>query len=384
MTFPLDSSGLTFPIAILIVPFIAVLLRYFTLHGAEVQCAHSWMSFLGTNHVLCFAVLLTWCTLWETRLTDNRPWIIFWLAPIASSLLIRLTSRVLNKRMFSRKWTAGDILKQAWWATAHPTGTLLMMAIGFDGAFQRKTLSLVWFLAAGVVATVGTVLLRFAQGVRPRRVKSGTLYIRAMRMAKRVGVQIKRVYVVPSGKGNLANAFGSSASIALTDNFGEYLDGAELDDTIGHELAHAKNRHARKRFTAMVVLFCILITASFILAPQSPRYRSTLLFFNLLVPIFAYYAISRRFEYEADRDAVRFTGNAEAGICALAAVYAKAGAPIERSRFLELFATHPNILNRVFAISHLGNIPRNHVLEILADRGLLVEGPERHASAAKV
>ena len=95
---------------------------------------------------------------------------------------------------------------------------------------------------------VGTIRLRIAQGMKLRSVKSGTLYGRAMHLARNAGAKLKRVYVVPPGRGDLTNAFGSSESIAMTDNFGEYLHGPQLDFVIGHELAHAKNKHTRKKF----------------------------------------------------------------------------------------------------------------------------------------
>jgi Zn-dependent protease with chaperone function len=101
-------------------------------------------------------------------------------------------------------------------------------------------------LGAGVAAIVGPMRLQAAQGIRLRRVKSGTLYNRAFRLARKVGVDLERVYVVPPGRGHLTNAFGLWRGIALTDNFGEYLSGPQIDFVIGHELAHVKGRHTQE------------------------------------------------------------------------------------------------------------------------------------------
>lgn len=365
-----EFSRLVVPIGILVMPFAAVLLRYVTLHGTDEVQTRQWIRFLGVNHAFCLATLVVWCTFWSTHLADGIPWPFFWITPLANSFFVHLTSRAINRAVLARRWSIADLLKQVLWASAHPTSTLLMIAIGFYGMFERRIFSIVWFPLAGAVALVATAMLRYVQGFRRRRVKSGTVYVTTMRMAKRVGVRIERVYVVPAGKGKLTNAFGSALSIAITDNFGEYLNGPDLDYVIGHELAHAKNRHTRNEFILVVALFSILSVFSFIVAPLVPRYQPGLVLFDLLAAILTYYAISRRFEYEADLDALRFTGDPEAGIRALAALYEKTGAAVERSTFSELFATHPNLLNRVSAIARFGNIPSSRVSQIFAESGI--------------
>jgi len=52
-------------------------------------------------------------------------------------------------------------------------------------------------------------------------------------MAKDMKTPLKRVYVVPAGRGHLTNAYGLSESIAVTDNYGKFLDRAELDLSSG-------------------------------------------------------------------------------------------------------------------------------------------------------
>jgi Zn-dependent protease with chaperone function len=247
----------------------------------------------------------------------------------------------------------------------------LLIACGFFGLFERRLFAVLWLVAAGIVALAGTILLRSAQGIKLRRVKSGTLNNRAMFLAKKVGVKLKRVYVVPSGRGGLTNAFGSSQSVAMTDNFGEYLHGPQLDFVIGHELGHAKNKHTRKKFIGLGVLFSVLALFSALFAPLVPRLQPLLLPIVLLVPLLAFYAVSRRFEYQCDREAVLLTGNPEAGVRALAALYVKASMPIQRSGFVELFMTHPKLLNRISAIARAGDIPETRLSEILFDSGIL-------------
>jgi hypothetical protein len=53
--------------------------------------------------------------------------------------------------------------------------------------------------------------------------KSGELRNRALLLAKEMGITLQRVFIIPSRKGHLTNAFGMSSAIGLTDNLGKYL-----------------------------------------------------------------------------------------------------------------------------------------------------------------
>ena len=174
-----------------------------------------------------------------------------------------------------------------------------------------------WLVGVGIAAVVGPSQLRAAQGIKLRRVKSGTLYNHAFRLAKKVGVRLDRVYVVPPGRGHLTNAFGLWRGIALTDNFGEYLSGPQLDFVIGHELAHVKGRHTRKKLSLFLLLVVILLPLSFGLSHVLPASRSFLMLIVLLVPLLAFYRLSRYFEYSCDREAIGFTDDPESGLHAL-------------------------------------------------------------------
>jgi Zn-dependent protease with chaperone function len=219
-------------------------------------------------------------------------------------------------------------------------------------------------------AVVGSACLRLALGFKKRKVKSGTLYVRTLHLAKKMGVSIRWIYVVPSGRGNLTNAFASWSGISLTDNYGEFLHGPQLDCVIAHELAHTKNRHIQKELLLLALLFSLLIVFSFTFAPLLSQHSPLAVCVLLLVPLLSYYAVSRRFEYEADRDSLRLLDNPEAEIRSLAALYRKTSTPIERSNFLELFMTHPNFVDRISAIAKLGSVSSSRVSQILCEAGI--------------
>ena len=82
------------------------------------------------------------------------------------------------------------------------------------------------------------MFLRRAEGLKFNTLKSGELRNRALNIARRMGVALSRVYVVPAGRGHLTNAYGMSHAIGLTDNLGKYLTKAETEFVIAHEVAH--------------------------------------------------------------------------------------------------------------------------------------------------
>jgi Zn-dependent protease with chaperone function len=165
------------------------------------------------------------------------------------------------------------------------------------------------------------------------------------------------VYVVPAGRGHLTNAYGLSESIAVTDNYGKFLDRAELDFVIGHELGHVKGKHGRKKLLIMTTVFAALAAICFFFPPALIRFRPLLDFLLLLIPMLTFYFFSRRFEYAADKSSVEFTHDAKAAIRALDNLYDFTQAPTRCNRIIEVFLTHPSFEHRAAAIGGIGRSP---------------------------
>jgi Zn-dependent protease with chaperone function len=176
--------------------------------------------------------------------------------------------------------------------------------------------------------------------------------------------------VVPPGRGHLTNAFGLWRGIALTDNFGEYLSGPQLDFVIGHELAHVKGRHARKEFSLVLLLVVVLVGLSFGLSYAAAAFRPIVMLIVLLVPLLSVYSLSRYFEYSCDREAVDFTHDPESGLHALVNLYRMTGSPVKCSRVVELFMSHPSLINRLDGIARAGKIPVGRASAVLIEEGL--------------
>ena len=240
----------------------------------------------------------------------------------------------------------GDVLRLVLWRTVSPTVALLWLPSGFDAIYDRRVVGVLWLVAAAIAAIVGTVRLRSAEGIKLQRVKSGELYKRAFVMAKNMQTHLKRVYVVPAGRGHLTNAYGLSESIAVTDNYGKFLTSAQLDFVIGHELGHVKKKHGRKKLLIVTVVYAILAVTCFLLPLTLTPFRPLLDICIIFAPTLAFYFLSRRFEYAADRASMEFTQDPKAAIHALANLYRFTQTPTYCDRVTELFMTHPAFVRR--------------------------------------
>jgi Zn-dependent protease with chaperone function len=292
----------------------------------------------------------------------------FLILPLSMSVLIaRLITYRSSAYVFGRQWTARDILRLASWRTGSSTLALLFVATALEDIYSKKLIGFAWMFGAGVAALIGKVQLNAAEGLTPRPVKSGELYKRSLVMSKRMGVALRRVCVVPFGRGKLTNAYGGWAQIAVTDDYGHWLHGSQLDFVIGHELSHAKHKDAVKTLVAVAGMFFAVGAATFVLPPHMPvSWKIAFNFGVILLPLISFYALSRHHEYVADRSAVETTGEPEFAIRALVSLYHHSEVPAEQSRLVELFSTHPALWRRVAAIARVGRVPPEYISDIRA------------------
>jgi Zn-dependent protease with chaperone function len=291
--------------------------------------------------------------------------ILFWTVPIAAIAAVQLICYSLDRTFLGRRWTAIDVLRLACWRTISPTVPLLFVATGFDAIYDRKLSGILWLVAAAILAMVGTSRLRSAEGIKLQRVKSGELYKRAFVMAKDMQTPLKRVYVVPAGRGHLTNAYGLSQSIAVTDNYGKFLNRAQLDFVIGHELGHVKAQHGRKNLLIVMIFFASIALVCFFLPHLLTPYRPFLDILVVFLPILSFYFFSRRFEYAADEAGVEWTKDPETAIRALANLYRTTQTPTHCDRLTELFMTHPSLTRRVRMIGKTGRMPAERISEVI-------------------
>lgn len=148
----------------------------------------------------------------------------FWIPPLIGLGIFLSLAYSTDATMMNLKWTLIDLLRLTWWRLISFVVPLLLIAEGFEDVLRGDLWGCAWIGSAGFIAIIGTAFLRRAEGMKLHEVKASENRNRALAMARKLGIDLRRVYVVPAGRGHLTNAFGGGASIGLTDNLGKYLN----------------------------------------------------------------------------------------------------------------------------------------------------------------
>ena len=361
--------------AVLLLPTAATLwFRWAALRADEAKQRVIWAGFRRFGRFILTAIVAIWWMLWGVTgkpLSSVESWR-FWLPPAASLGLFLLLCSEVDKSVLRLKWTSADSVRQTWWRLVSFVIPLLMLAAGFELILDREMRGIAWLLAAGVVSKIGTGFLRHAEGLKFNTLKSGGYRNRALRVARGMEVTLRKVFVVPAGKGHLTNAYGMSNAIALTDSLGQHLNDREMDFVVAHEVAHVKLKHGRKHLLLVVTIFAITALSLFLISLQTRNLHPLFQLLAIFGPLITLYYVSRRFEYSADREAIGFTDAPEIGVQALAKLNQSRELPAASDAFNELFMTHPTFAHRVGAIVNHGQIPADRLPLVLQDAGITV------------
>jgi len=336
------------------------------LHTKESERTAHWTMYIRRMRVLNLLAVPAWwslsgafseCVAKRNSTLDLPEWV-FLVAPLCLGIAVaRFVTCAFDGEIVGRRWTVTDLFRLSFWSTVSTTLPLLTLAGGIDAVYERNMVGVLWVGCAGILALIGKMRLRTAEGLNPRVVKSGELFRRSFAMAKRTGVRLRRVFVVPVGRGRLLNAWGGGGSITMTDVCIHWLHGAQLDFVIGHELAHIQQKHGWRNLRIAGAVYAG-IAALTLAVPHLPFiWRVFFKFGVILIPLLVFYSVSRRFEFAADRTALEFTGEGEIAIRALATLYFRSGVPANCNNFDEMFMTHPSLWRRIDAIARVGQVP---------------------------
>jgi Zn-dependent protease with chaperone function len=355
--------------ALLLLPIAATLcFRWAALRADNAKQRVIWAGFRSFGRFVLTAIVSVWWVLWGASVESWR----FWLPPVVGLGLFLFLCSEVDKTILRLKWTTADSVRQAWWRLVSFVIPLLMVAAGFDLILDRKIRGIAWLLAAGVVSKIGTGFLRRAEGLKFNTLKSGEYRNRALRVARGMDVTLRKVFVVPAGKGHLTNAYGMSNAIALTDSLGQHLNDKQMDFVVAHEVAHVKLKHGRKHLLVVVTIFTITGLSLFLLSLRTTNLHPLFQLLAIFGPLIALYYCSRRFEYSADREAIKFTDAPEVGVQALAKLHQSRELPAASDAFTELFMTHPTFAHRVGAIVNYGQIPADRLPLVLEEVGMTI------------
>jgi Zn-dependent protease with chaperone function len=254
---------------VLVVTFRCVALR------APANGRKIWFSYRQNSRLVFFAAIGSWWALWDWSqpfLLSDRTYslwpafsdpaireMVFCLPPLIIFSIGQTIAYFTDKSVSDLHWSRTAILRQAFWSLLRNVVPLLLISAAFEAIFDGELLGIIWLACAFVVFIVGRVFHDKALGMNMRLLKSGEMRNRAMAVAEKMNVDLRRVYVVPQGKGHLLNAFAGFSTISLTDTLSQRLNRVEVDCTIAHELGHLKLGHGPK---ILLVLFLAFVFPS--------------------------------------------------------------------------------------------------------------------------
>jgi Zn-dependent protease with chaperone function len=289
-----------------------------------------------------------------------------WLPPAILWLLCYRISQPVQQKLRGLAWTKRELTIQAFYSVLAGLFPLAMFLTGLSLITSGTiTSAFYWWIAALLLRVIAMQALLKHTGMQPQALSIGDLRDRAFSLADRLGVKLQQVYLIPSGKGQMANAFARTGNtIAFTDYLLKRMSRREVDFVLAHELTHLRLKHPIKlsqvHLISWMVAVTFLITFSELFRNDiAARYVVVFMILSI-VPFFW----SRRFEYSADAGAVALTGDPGAAISALFKLSELNMMPTQWSHWREKWLTHPSTLRRANAIAGQAGIPLQQVPEI--------------------
>ncbi len=297
-----------------------------------------------------------------------------WIPPGMVWLLCYRISHPVQQKLRGLRWTKRELTLQALYSVLAGLFPFAMFLTGLrvigTGGFRS---AIYWWVAAFLLRVVAAQALLKITGMQPQALSSGDLRDRAFAVAERLGVKLQQVYLIPSGKGQMANAFARTGNtISFTDFLLQRMSQREVDYVMAHELTHLKLKHPAKLGYAymgglFLAIFVVNMPVAFLHGAAAAHYasmftgfvhESTLARYALMftiISVFPYFW-SRRFEYAADAGAVAATGDPRAAISALFKLSELNMTPIHWSKWREKWLTHPSSMRRARAIAKKAGI----------------------------
>ena len=293
----------------------------------------------------------------------NAIWLI---VPALAAILTGGVSQPVARVVGGQEWTLRETLVQQ---TLVFGIIVIPTACVFTGVqhmfYPDYRQAALWIVAAVVTVVLLMSRVKESTGFTPEPLTTGELRDRAFELAAQAGVKLRQLYILPTGKARMANAFAmGSGGIAISESLVEKLNRREIDSVIGHELSHLKGRHGWWNLLFVPVVLAVPTAVTMKLWPGA-------------IPVWAYGAlllvavvlllsqVSRRLEHTADAAAVKLTADPEAFITAQKKITALNLLPMEWSKRLEMVLSHPSSRRRIEAAARKAGIPAERVEEIL-------------------
>ena len=291
---------------------------------------------------------------------------VWFAAPVVATILCAAASQPATRQVGGKRWSRWELTRQTAWlllALALPT-ICMFTSINALAAHNYRNSALLIFAGFLFLLLLGA-RARKHQEMTPQALTTGELRDRIFELAGQAGIRLRQLYVLPSGKGRLANAFAvGSRRVMISELVLEKLNKREVDSVLGHELAHLKGRHAWLLLLAPTVLLALAAAPVVLFMDWVPGWAYGALLAISVVVVLG--LVSRRLERSADAGGVGITEDPEAFITGMAKITALNQLPMDWSKGTEFLLTHPSCRRRIEAAAKRAGIARERVEQILS------------------
>ena len=422
------SRGIAIAIAFILFPVAVTLwVRRTALVLGKHDPTAAWFSYFRTINWCIKGSMLLWITSGLGARQSLQEWFSFALSPGWATTLLDIAVMIgpafviyfaclslsypLHLHLRGTTWTRREFLLHQLINAGAQAFPVMFFVAAIESIAKNPNAAASFFL----LALFSWIVLRSVQmrvsNSYPHALTTGELRDRVFALADKARVKVTQIFVLPTGKGQIANAYATGNRVVMfTDYLLQHLSKREVEAVAAHEIAHLELGHVKKRALALYAALvfpgllgmCLEIffdrsrISSMPVGVTAPLYPAATWFWHwsqrdfilILTALMLFYLLSRRFEFAADERAVALNGDAEAQITGLLKLSRLNLMPIQWGKATGSWLTHPSMVRRAERIAasaampaeRLQDILERHRIEMKSGSGSAVPLPEDHYS----
>lgn len=399
------SRGIAIAIAFILFPVVLTLwMRRTALLLGKHDPTAAWFSYFRTINWCIKGSMLLWITSGLGARQSLQEWFSFALSPGWATTLLDIAvmmgpafviyfvclslSYPLHLHLRGTTWTRREFLLQQLINAGAQAFPVMFFVAAIESIAKNPNAAASFFL----LALFSWIVLRSVQmrvsNSYPHALTTGELRDRVFALANKARVKVTQIFVLPTGKGQIANAYATGNRVVMfTDYLLQHLSKREVEAVAAHEIAHLELGHVKKRALALYAALvfpgllgmCLEIFFNPTRISNVPAgvaahlYSAATWFWHwsqrdfvlILTALMLFYLLSRRFEFAADERAVALNGDAEAQISGLLKLSRLNLMPIQWGKATGTWLTHPSMVRRAQRIAAAAAMPAERLQAIL-------------------
>lgn len=365
----------------------------------------AWFSYFRTINWCIKGSMLLWITSGLGARQSLQEWLSFAVSPGWAATLLDIAVMIgpafviyfacisvsypLHLHLRGTTWTRREFLLQQVINAGVQAFPLLFFVAAIESIVKDPNAGATFFLLALLSLVVLRNLQMKVSKSYPHALTTGELRDRVFALANKARVKVTQIFVLPTGKGQIANAYATGNQVVMfTDYLLQHLSKREVDAVAAHEIAHLELGHVKKRALALCAALMLpgllgiylqqLFYSPFRISSMRMGVMANLYsgiarfwqwsqrdFFLILTALMLFCLLSRRFEFAADERAVSLNGDAEAQITGLLKLSRLNLMPVQWGKATGTWLTHPSMVQRAQRIAAAAAMPADRLQTIL-------------------